>query len=331
MPLLLLVLAALLLAAPVAASPVEVRHQPLSCVPRDAHAVVTASAARIDDVATAELQFRRGAKGDWYAVPMILEGDAWSARLPRPQPRLKQFQYRVVMTSTNLEPTALPPTTVRVMSSGCTTPAEKTAASSIVVRVPRGSSPVPSGFEPVGLVPTEDQSSHREVAVKTAGWAKILAAGAVAAGAAAIALNEKEAPGTPPFDQGFGTVDNPGFTFSHTVPPSGTTLSLGATSLLVFVNMQREPVSPLDLDWRVELSRPLDTSTCVTMSGAFDNARSPLGLVLTGPLVSTGACGNSFEVARARLFIGVRGARFIRGQPSVLHDEFIPLSFHVEP
>ena len=329
MPLpLLVVVVFLVLATSAPAAPVEVVHQPLGCVPRSAHAVVSASASRIDDVATAELHFRRGDGGDWYVIPMFLDGEAWSARLPRPEAGLKDFEYRVVMTSTNLEPHALAPIKVRV-DEACGTPAEATVMSPIVVRAPRGAAVLPAGFDPAGVVAADGGALPEDLDVKTGVWAKTVAGGAVVGGVAAIALGKSgEVSRELPAD-GSGDVDNPGFAFSHTVPPSGSVVATGAT-ITLFVNMLREPLHPLDLRWRLDLSVSENSTRCATVEGLFSDARTPLGLVLVGPLRSTAACGDRYDVGVGRLVIFPdAGPWEVAG--SHLYFEILPMSYHVEP
>ena len=328
MPLPLLLLVVLLMATPALAAPVEVLHQPLSCVPRAGHAVVSASASRVDDVATVELQFRRGDKGGWYAIPMFLDGEAWTARLPRPEPRLKELEYRVVMTSTNLEPSALAPIRVPVTPS-CVAPAEPSVTSSIVVRAPRGASALPDGFEPDGLVAADGAALPEDLDVGTSIWAKVIAGGAVAGGVAAIALGKRGELVRPGPPGGFGYSDNPGFAFSHTVPPSGSVVAPGDTVTL-FVNMLREPAYPLDLEWRLELAVAADSPACATVEGRFDDARSPLGLVMIGPLRSSGSCGDRFDVSAGRLLISMATSPWAPAGTVLLNDVY-PLSFHIEP
>ena len=79
-----------LLSAAAFAGPVQVRHDPIACVPGDRHVTITTRAEPADAAVAVELQFR--AEGsDWYGVAMAREDGVWSARLPRAGPTLPHF------------------------------------------------------------------------------------------------------------------------------------------------------------------------------------------------------------------------------------------------
>jgi hypothetical protein len=73
------------------ADPIEIQHEPSSCVPLDRHLRVVARGAPAELVRGAELQFRAGPEAAWYATAMKAEAGAWSAVLPRPSASLGRF------------------------------------------------------------------------------------------------------------------------------------------------------------------------------------------------------------------------------------------------
>jgi hypothetical protein len=298
------------------ASPVEISHEPLSCVPRDRYARFSARGVPADDVARAELQFRTGPDAAWYATSMTAAAGEWSALLPRTTSSLSVFEYRIAMTTRTLETAVTPPFGVRVAeaSDACAATAQDALDLPIMVRVPPGAPmvpPVPAGFSPAGVVAAQLQvasGSKKPLVLIGSGGALGVAA------ALASSLGGSLDP---------AAVDIPSFTFSGTLPNPGTVLSLGHGSLAVLVTMSHEPSRALDFDWRLELRADPEGPVCLVMENVFNDARWPLSLVLTAPLAATGACGERFEVAFARLTIDVAGTRAL--------DSTRRLAFVIEP
>jgi hypothetical protein len=305
-------LAAFLIAGAAGAAPIELHHAPLSCVPPNRYALVTASAVPATVVAGADLEFRSDPNGGWHAIAMTNESGTWSARLPRPTTSLEWFEYRVVLTSTTTEQFR-----VRVAAAEPCEPAaaRPSIASPIVVKVPEGAPlvpPVPGGFSPTGVVAWTPPARPRFTARSAA-----LGAGVALGGAALVA---RVAGGGS--KQPARTLDIPAFTFVRTSPPPNSVLSLSRSTLVVFVVMDHEPAQPLRLEWRLVLLQDGAGAPCVVMADAFNGAQRPRSLALTAPLAATGACGERFEVTDARLVIQVRGP---------VYDAILPLPFRIEP
>jgi hypothetical protein len=301
------------------AAPLEIRHQPISCLPLYRYARVTAAAVPADDLARAEIQFRTGPVAAWYSIQMTALGAGWSALLPSALPSLPGFEYRVVMTSRTLAVSTTPAFAVRVEASSeaCGAATEDALDSAIVVHVPPGAPivpPVPPGFSPTGVVAA--QAAPRSPS-KTP---PSLAGAVIAVGAAGGLLAASGGAATPPEPP----LDIPEFTFSGTIPSPGSVLSLSHTALVVLVTMSREPLRPLSLLWRLELRADAGEPVCLVMEGTFPGAKSPLGLVLTAPLRDAdGHCGLKYDVAVGRLTIEVAGRH--------AYDTTQSLPFHVEP
>lgn len=310
------ILAALMYAAAAAAAPVELRHEPLTCVPANRYALVTASAVPPAAGASANLQFRTDPGGGWYAIAMTNENGGWTARLPRPTPSLQSFEYRVVVTSTATDATVSQPVRVRV-SAGCEAAGtQPSIATPIVVKVPDGAPvvpPVPGGFSPAGVVAAQPPRKPRFTAGTIA-----RDAGIVLAGAAAVKVIG--ATGFKPRDR---APDIPSFAFTGTSPPPGSVLSLSSGTLVVFMVMDHEPEQPLTLQWRVDLLHSPSGPACAFMQSVFNGAQRPAGLALTAPLTSTHGCGDRFEVTNARLVISVGGG--------FVYDAVHALPFRIEP
>lgn len=294
----------LALAAPCArAGDVEIRHDPVECVPLDRYERIGARGLPAEQVAAADLQFRVDPDGAWYTVHMKAADGEWSAVLPRPMPALERFEYRVVMTSRELERTATPPFVVRVAAdpTECPGGSRSSVSAAIVVSVPEGAPvvpPVPPGFNPTGVVP--DEKVERASSGKK--WMLLGAAG-VAGGLGALAV-AGSSESTPVIEQ-----DIPNFIFVKPSPPPTSVLSLSRSMLLLFVEMDHEPAKPLTFNWRFEMRKDDGSVTCVTMSDVFRDAQSPPSLILTAPLTPTGACGGHFGVHSCRLTINVQGAQ----------------------
>jgi hypothetical protein len=300
------------------AAPLEIRHQPLSCMPLYRYARVTAEAVPAEGLARAEIQFRTGPAAAWYSIQMTALGASWSALLPSALPSLPGFEYRIVITSRTLAVSATPAFAVRVEASSeaCAAATEDALDSAIVVRIPPGAPivpPVPAGFSPTGVVAA--QAAPRTPSKMPL----VLAGGVVAVGGAAGLLAASGGAAKPPEPP----LDIPEFRFSGTIPSPGAVLSLSHTELVVLVAMSREPRSPLDLGWGLYLSTDAARPACVHMEGTFSGAQRPLGLALTAPLLPTGACGVPFDVALGRLTIDVGD--------TLVYDTTQALPFHVEP
>jgi hypothetical protein len=310
---------ALALAAPLAARAggLRIAQQPVPCVPADRHLRISATGLPMDQVRSAELQFRVGADGGWYSAAMRARASGeWQGVLPRPAPTLRAFEYRIVMTSDALSRAMTTPTVVHVVdgATACEAESQGSLDASIVVRVPPGAPlvpPVPPGFSPAGVVVPQEAAKGSKVLPVVLG-----AAGAAAVAGAASA-------NTPP-GVGPPRADIPGFAFTGTSPDPGTVLSLSRTKLVVFMTMSREPMRALDLSWRLELrAAGMEGPVCLVMQGVFSGARRPVSLALLGPLDATGACGERFDVGAGRLTVEIGG--------SLVFDATLALPFRVEP
>jgi hypothetical protein len=309
---------ALLLAAPAAGSAAQLRiaHEPVACVPTDRHLRISATGLPAGQVRGAELQFRVGAERPWYAAVMTARGGGeWQGILPRPGPALREFEYRIVMTSDALARAMTAPVAVRVADADapCDAVAQGSLDASIVVRVPAGAPlvpPVPPGFSPAGVITPRDEAKGSKLI-------PLLVGAAGAAGVAGSVANDRKVVAPP-------APDIPTFAFTGTSPHPGTVLSLSRTPLVVFITMSREPNRAIDLAWRLELrSTGVAAPVCLVMEGVFAGARRPVSLALLGPLSATGACGERFEVNRGRLTVA------IGGEP--VFDAMLSLPFRVEP
>lgn len=313
----------MLLWASFADAGIEIRHDPITCVPLDSHARVSARGVPAGQVSAAELQFRVDSTSDWYSTRLSYTGVEWSGLLPRPRRPLQRFEYRIAMTSAPSETGAAAetaesaPYTVIVSdaSVGCRTPVQLTTGSPIVVTVPAGAPvvpPVPPGFSPIGIL--ADQAQIRPAKASLTKWAilgGVVVAGAAVAAVAAKGSNEAVAP-----------EDIPGFSFQGTNPNPGAVLSLSRSTLAVFVRMSREPRAALTFIWRLELRSGPGGQPCVVMNDLFRGAQRPLDLILSAPL-NPGGCGESFSVTEGRLTIDVAG--------ELVLDTTLGLPFRFEP
>ena len=298
------------------AAGIDIRHEPLDCVPSDQYIRIAAQGSPPDQVKSAELQFRVDSGGAWYSTPMTEKDAEWSATLPRPSRSLGRFEYRVRMTSADPVTTETPPATVSVRDdpAACASAGLSSVSSSIVVRVPPGAPvvpPVPAGFSPTGVVVAQEREPAKSKRTP------MLVGGVAVAGVIAGAL-AAGAPGTAP-----SALDIPSFSFDGTSPNPDTTLSV-RSRLSVFVRMSREPEQPLTFAWRFDLrSAEPSGAVCVYMSDVFNGAQRPVSLTLTAPLVLTGACGDRFSVSVGRLWILIRD--------EIVLDVTMRLPFRFEP
>jgi hypothetical protein len=308
---------AALLAIPLssAAGRLQVQHEPLSCVPADRFTRVSASASPAAAVQRADLEFRVAPDAPWYAVPMTTDGAAWSAVLPAPTRALARFEYRVSMAAAGEGPASTAPHAVEVSAdaAGCPAPAQPAVSSSIVVRVPPGAPivpPVPPGFSPTAVVAAQE----RAPAEKKKTWVVLggLGAAAAMAGVAAAASHQQETP-----------VDVPTFSFEGTAPAPDSPVSVSRGTLQILVRMSHEPMNPLTLNWQADWRQAAGGPVCILMTGTFNGAQRPTGLVLTGPIGSSGACGTRFTASVAHLFVETGG--------QVVLDLNTSLPFRFEP
>ena len=313
-------LLAIALAAPVAASAagrIAIDHAPVDCVPYDRYARIVATGAPADGVATAHLQFRAGGDGGWYSVGMAAEGTAWSAFLPRPIRPLARLEYRIVMRSSDAGEAATPAISVRVGGDAaeCAGPQSSAeVAAPIVVRAPRGAPlvpPVPAGFSPAGVVAAEDPV--RSSRLKTAAVGAGLAGGI----AGTVLLRDDEAL---PLADLLGSTQ---FAFSGMAPAPGSVLSFSRDQVSVFVAVTGRVPAPFTISWNFDLIGVGGGVVCAFMGGRTRvTSATPTTATLTGPLLPLGACGERFDVDRARLRVTL--------STRVLIQE-IPATFHFEP
>jgi hypothetical protein len=301
----------------VAAAPatgMEIQHNPIPCVAADRFARVAAKASPA--ARTAELRFRSDPDGPWYAVAMKPENGEWSAVLPRPMAPLTRFEYTIAMTGEGREASETPAHAVSVAAdpSACSAADLSSVSSSIVVRVPPGVPvvpPVPRGFDPTGVVAAEMPAPAQTKKVLLIGGAL-----AAAGGLAAVAGGGSSEAGPP------GPDTIPGFVFESIIPAPGSTISLSRDTVQVLVRMDREPPTPLRLDWAVEWRQAGFGTLCATMGDTFNGAQRPTGLVLTAPLVPR-SCGTSFDTSLARITL--------RATDQVVFDVITQLPYHFEP
>jgi hypothetical protein len=289
-------LAALALAAALpGAAPLE--HTPVACVPTDRYTRISARAGA--PVAGAELQFRLGPDGDWYAVRMTAQGETWSGVLPRPQPRLERFEYRLAVTDARAAVSYSDAYAVAVgacAGDGAESAAE--VAEPIVVRVPAGAPvvpPVPAGFSPAGVV-------GAEAPPRSSPWRKVawIAGGVAAGGIAAAASGAGAGPAEPP--------NVPDFSIATVSPGPGSQLSISRDRVTVFVEVRGEPATPLTFSWVVGLSGGQRREPCLIMSDvAAIGSERPSRLALSAPLRTMGLCGTVFDVLFVTVTIVVDG------------------------
>ena len=285
-------------AAAAEAARIEIQHQPLPCVVADRFVRIAAKGS--PPPASAELRFRTDPDGAWYALAMKAENGEWAAVLPRPMASLTGFEYRIAMTGEDAQTSETPAYAVKVGvdPSACGGAALSAVSASIVVHVPRGAPvvpPVPRGFNPGGVVGTQDP--------EPAGPKKALLIGgaaAVAAGVAALAAGSES-------EAAAASSDLPEFVVEGSIPAPGSTISLAGDTIQVLVRMSEEPAEPLTFNWSLEWRRDTLGAICVSMSGTFAGAQRPTGLVLTGPLAATPFCGASFDAGHVRFLINASG------------------------
>lgn len=290
-------LAMLTSAAAAEAAPIEVRHQPLPCVVADRFVRIAATASPAPR--TAEVQFRTEPDGPWYALAMKPEDGEWAAVLPRPMASLAGFEYRISMAGEGPETSQTPAYAVKVAPdpSACAGAALSAVNASIVVHVPQGAPvvpPVPRGFNPGGVVGTDEGAPARSKKALVLGGAA-----AVAGGVAAVALRSGS--------EEAAASDLPDFVVEGSIPAPGNTVSLSGDTIQVLVRMSREPDQPLNFSWIVEWRQTTLGPVCVSMLGTFNGAQRPTDLVLSGPLGATPFCGASFDAGLVRLLINASG------------------------
>jgi hypothetical protein len=310
-----LVLAALLAASSSSAAEIAVEHTPLACVPADRYLRVS---ARAPAAAAVQLQFRSDASGPWYSTPMSEVDGEWTAFLPRPARTLARLEYRIVATGTG-GPGATPPAAPRLAAAGqtCDAVAQVSVETPIVVTVPPGAPvvpPVPAGFSPAGVVAAKERP-RSNLALKIAG-------GVVVAGVAAAALGgAAEATNNPPPTE----VRVPDIRFNDIEPPPGSTLAPNRDRVVVLMRLGTRPTTSLFFVWRVELISDAAGAACLFMTGTA-SAVETIDLPLTGPLISTGACGppaQRFDTERIRIAISVL--------ERPVYEETLALPYHFTP
>lgn len=308
---------AALLAIPLAGGAAErlaIQHEPVTCVPAERFTRVSASASPAGSVQRADVEFRIGPQAPWYAVPMTAEGNAWSAVLPAPTRAVGHFEYRISMAA-GASPAATEPHSVEVTAdaASCPSAGQPSVSSSIVVRVPPGAPivpPVPPGFSPTAVVAAQERAPVE----KKKTWVVLggLGAAAAMAGVAAAASHQQTTP-----------VDVPTFSFEGTTPNPDSAVSVSRGTLQILVRMSHEPMFPLTLNWQADWRQSAGSPVCILMTGTFNGAQRPVGLVLTGPIGSSGACGTQFTASVAHIFVSTGG--------QVVLDLTTSLPFRFEP
>jgi hypothetical protein len=287
------------------AGSIDIRHDPVACVTVDRYARTSATGSPAQQVGSAELQFREGARSGWYAVRMAPEGDAWSGILPKPMRALERFEYRIVMTSADLEAASTAPFPVRVSDAADCPGATQSAEASIVVRVPAGAPvmpPVPAGFSPAGVV------AAPEPATRGAWKTKWLVATGIAGGlggAIAVAAAHPDANREP--DRSTLTIE-----FPRTAQESAfnTAISVSRPTLVLQMRVSDGPRTPLDLLWRVEWHSPEHDTICIATGGTVSVAAAPrpvsVNLAPSRFEVSP-VCGERFSVQTGHITVSVDG------------------------
>lgn len=298
------------------ASALELVHEPLSCAAPGRYPLVGARAVPAEGVAAAELRFRAAAGGGWYVVRMRSSHGQWTAWLPRPLAALPRFEYEVALTGADAREAATGPIAVEVRDD-C--PAGVSAvAEAIAVQVPAGAPavpPVPAGFNPIGAsVPHAERRQAAQPAKGGFGTRVALGVGlaGVAGGATAVASRREDAITPSPDD---ASQRLPAFTFTGTVPAEGATVSRRRDAFGVIVTMDREPSTPLPIQFNIGLQNLVNGTRCANMEGTFEGAQRPLGLVLTGPVVPApgGPCGDSYEIRALVLQVRANQRPVIQG------------------
>jgi hypothetical protein len=314
-----LILTAVLLGAAASARALDIVHEPIGCVPAGRYARVIARSEPALAATAAEAQFRTGPDAGWYRVRMEGREGEWQAFLPRPTSALARFEYRVVLFGADATTRETAPVAVRVAAprEGCGPGETSATAAAMVLQVPPGAPafpPVPLGFSPVGAGAPE--GARRLAPPRAKGGRGLAIAGGVAgvAGATAVAASgaKNDAIAPQPDDP---SQQLPGFTFTGIVPPPSPTVALGRDTFGVIVTMDREPAEPLPVQFTVGLQTLVNSTRCANVTGTFQGAQRPLGLVLTGPVVlAAGApCGESFDVGALFLLIRARDRVVIQG------------------
>jgi hypothetical protein len=296
-------LAALVVAAPAtagAAPSFEIGHDPVTCVSADRYARITATATPADQVARAELQFRVPPDGAWYSAAMAGSGGTWSAFLPRPMRDLAQFEYRIAMTSAQLETVTGAPVAVRVSGDPeCVAAGQLSVDAPVVVSVPAGAPvvpPVPFGFSPTGVVAARlSEAPKKKTPV-------VLVGGLVAAaGIAGVAATTGSGP--PPAPVGLPTIS-----FFGASPQPGTEISLSTDRLVLSIQVTGEPRAPMTFSWDLDMGSVPAPGGCRIAMRGFESITDvrPLTVQLTAPLERSGLCPDRFSVQDARLIIVLR-------------------------
>ena len=292
--------AVLLTAAPATAADFEVRHDPVGCVAAGRYTRVTATAAPAEKVARAELQFRVPPAAEWYSIAMTSAGGSWSAFLPRPSRPLAQFEYRIAMTSAELQMVAGETVAVRVGDDpDCLATGQSSVEAPVVVTVPAGAPvvpPVPPGFSPTGVVAARvpDPAKKKTPVVLVGGLV-------AAAGIAGVAATTGSAP--PPAPVGI-----PQIAFFGASPQPGTELSLSSDRLVISIQVTGEPRAPLTFNWDLDIGPGPAPGGCRIAMRGFESITDvrPLTVQLTAPLLRSGLCPDRFAVQEARLIIILR-------------------------
>jgi hypothetical protein len=284
----------------------EIGHVPVACVPLDKYTRLAATAASASQVVQAEIQFRVDAAAGWYSTRMAPHDGEWSGQLPRPVTPLERFEYRIVMTASDLTTVETPAVSVRVAAAGmpCEDKDKPQFSASvdapIVVRGPAGAPvvpPVPAGFSPAGVMsPPEPVRYSRALKIGAAATVVAgIAAGVAVAGSGTEHVLLEPSPPPPPALQ---------FSILAVTPPIGSVLSLSSGRVAWILHVAGGAGTPLDFSWRLEFfSR---TALCVVMAGAASvGPVRPEDVELTGPFLSTGACGVPFDAEALELTIKV--------------------------
>jgi hypothetical protein len=105
-------------------------------------------------------------------------------------------------------------------------------------------------------------------------------------------------------------------------PPGSTIVEPRGDRLSVVITMEREPHQPLTFEWGVELLVSPAGTTCGFLSGTFERAQRPLGLVLSSRVINGGRCGPVFDVTTLRIVVIVGGV--------TVYQQEVDAPFHFE-
>jgi hypothetical protein len=182
-------------AAPVAAEPLAIQHDAVSCVVAGQYPQIDACFDPVDRLARARVYFRGDEAGDWYYVDMKPEGGCYRGTLPRPRRSLQHVDYYVAATDREFaesRTTEFRPAVVKAGSECHGLVAPFVSSATVVVGALSGAA-VPAGFVGGGLLGLGVSTAAAVASVAGAG----AVAGAVIAGSGGEETTTTTAPPRP--------------------------------------------------------------------------------------------------------------------------------------